>query len=487
MADLKKNIFYSALLTVANYVFPLITYPYVSRVLGVTNIGICNFVDNIVNYFLVFSTMGISILGVREIAEARDDRARRDQVFSSLLFLNALTTFIAAAVLLAVTFLVPSLNEYRRLLFVGVAKLVANGLFLEWLYQGIEEFRYITRRSILIKTFYVISVFLFIRTADDYEVYFLLLALSAIANALVNAFCSRNYVSFKPSLVRPRPFVKSYFILGVNFILTSMYTSFNVMYLGLRTDPDQVGFYTSATKILSIVMALFTACTTVLLPRMSAVLSEGKTDEFRSYVNKTANLLFLIGIPILILMEVATVDIIQVISGSGYDGAVLPMKIVAPMILIAGLDQILILQIMMPLKMDQNIFLNSAIGATVGVLLNILLVERLGATGSAFVWIGAEFAVCLSALFAVLRKTGFPVSLKELLKTFLAYVPLALLLMACNALPIEKSIFRLCISGAIAGLYFIMVSCLVMRNPEVLHILRSLTVHYKKNQLGDGA
>ena len=91
MANLKKNFFFSALLTLANYIFPLITYPYVSRVLGVTNIGICNFVDSIINYFLVFSTMGISVLGVREIAAAREDRKERSRVFSNLLFLNAFT------------------------------------------------------------------------------------------------------------------------------------------------------------------------------------------------------------------------------------------------------------------------------------------------------------------------------------------------------------------------------------------------------------
>ena len=130
MANLKKNFFFSALLTLANYIFPLITYPYVSRVLGVTNIGICNFVDSIINYFLVFSTMGISVLGVREIAAAREDRKERSRVFSNLLFLNAFTTLIATLVLLVSIFVVPSWAPYRKLLLVGVAKLLANSLFL---------------------------------------------------------------------------------------------------------------------------------------------------------------------------------------------------------------------------------------------------------------------------------------------------------------------------------------------------------------------
>ena len=155
MPSLKKNFFYSALLTLANYVFPLITYPYVSRVLGVTGIGICNFVDNIVNYFIVFSTMGIFVIGVREIAAVRSGEQERSKVFSSLLTLNGLMTLAAALVLTLAIFFVPKLAAYRTLLFLGVAKLIAHSLSLEWFFRGVEEFKYITNRSIIIKTLYV--------------------------------------------------------------------------------------------------------------------------------------------------------------------------------------------------------------------------------------------------------------------------------------------------------------------------------------------
>lgn len=474
MPSLKKNFFYSALLTVANYVFPLITYPYVSRVLGVTNIGMCNFVDNIINYFLVFSTMGISVLGVREIAAARDDREERNRVFSSLLFLNVLTTLIATAVLLVSIFVVPSLVPYRKLLLVGVAKLLANSLFLDWLYRGVEEFGYITYRSVLIKILYVVSIFLFVRKAEDYGVYFLLLTLSAVLNALVNILYSGKYVRVTFRGLSPGPFVMPYLVLGLNYVLTSMYTSFNVIFLGMVHDPEQVGYYTSATKILSIVTAFFTACTTVLLPRMSAVLSEGKEDVFRSFVEKTFNILFLAGVPLVILIEMTAGDIIRVLSGAGYEGSNVPLMIVTPLILIVGLEEILIVQVMMPRKMDRRILRNSVYGAIVGLSLNLLLVRLLKAEGSAIVWLCSETAVLLSAAFAVFGYSlkGFPG--KRLLKDIVLYLPLLVLLWAIRLIPIPTALLRCIVNGMVAGSYFLFVSCRVVKDPVVMGLLQSL-------------
>ena len=480
MPDLKKNFFYSALLTVANYVFPLLTYPYVSRVLGVTNIGICNYVDGIINYFLVFSTMGISVLGVREIAAAREDRKERDRVFSNLLFLNASTTLIATVVLLVAIFVVPSLVPYRKLLLVGVAKLLANSLFLEWLFRGVEEFKYITDRSILIKTLYVISVFLFVRKADDYGIFFLLLTLAAVLNALVNILYSRKFVRVTFRGIRPGTFAKPYFLLGLNFVLTSSYTTFNVIYLGMVHDAEQVGFYTSATKVLTIITSFFTACTTVLLPRMSAVLSEGREDVFRSFVERTFNLLFLIGLPLIFLIEMSAGDIIRVLSGAGYEGAVVPLMIVAPLVLIVGLEEILIIQVMMPRKMDNRILLNSVCGAVVGLLLNLLVVRYLKADGSAIVWLCSEAAVLLSAVIAVFGKSwnGFPIG--RLLKDTVLYLPLLVFLWLIQKLPVSSAFLRLAISGTVAVLYCMVVTCFIDKDPVVLGLFRSLKTWKKR-------
>lgn len=157
---IKSNFIYSSLLTVSSFLFPMLTYPYVSRVLGVTNIGVCNFVDSIINYFILFSSMGINVVGIREIAKAKGDTLRVSKVFSSLWILEAGMTAIMLFLLLIATVFISQLNEYASLMMIGACKLIANLFLIEWFYRGIEEFKYITYRSLIVKVLYVVCIFI---------------------------------------------------------------------------------------------------------------------------------------------------------------------------------------------------------------------------------------------------------------------------------------------------------------------------------------
>ena len=184
MVSIKRNFVYSSVLTTANYIFPLLTYPYASRVLGVDRIGICNFVDSIINYFILFSVMGIGIIGIREIARSKDNKEDLNKTFSSLFLLNTISTSLVLIVLIGAIFLVPKLQAYKDMMWIGVLKLISNYLLIEWLYKGLEKFKLITYRTIIVRTLYVVSVFLFVREAADYKIYFLLLSLSIALNAI---------------------------------------------------------------------------------------------------------------------------------------------------------------------------------------------------------------------------------------------------------------------------------------------------------------
>jgi O-antigen/teichoic acid export membrane protein len=473
MPSLKKNFFYSALLTLANYVFPLITYPYVSRVLGVTNIGICNFVDGVVNYFIIFSMMGISVVGVREIAASRGDRLRENRTFSNLLSLNAATSLLAAVALLASIFIFPKLYAHKELMGIGVVRLIFNFLCIEWLFKGLEDFRYITLRSVIIRTLYVIAVFVFVRKPGDYGIYYLLFTLTFLGNALVNLFYSRRYVSFSWKHLSLRALAGPYFLIGLYTIMTSMYTTFNVVFLGFVSTEEQVGFYGSATKIFGMVIALFTAFTTVMLPRMSSVLAEGREDEFRRIVQKVLRVLFCLGIPLILLMEAEATDIIRIISGEGFEGAIVPMQIIAPLILVIGMEQILVLQTMMPKKCDREVLVNSIIGATVGVFLNILLVRRLEAVGSSIVWLLSELVVLAGAIVVVSRRVGIRFPIRSLLLEIGKYLFLIVLLWITSLIP-GPFYVRFIIASGVTGLYFLLLNFVLIPNPDIIELWMSV-------------
>lgn len=470
----KKNFLYSSILTTSNYLFPLITYPYVSRVLGVTNIGICNFVDSIVHYFILCSVMGIGVVGIREVANSKNDRQKLNRVFSCLFWLNTITTSIALVVLLFVTFYIDQLRVHWQMMAVGSLKLVMNYLLIEWLYKGLEEFKFITLRSLVVKTLYVISIFIFVRSADDYLIYYLLSTLMIAFNAIINIVYSRKYVSIKIRGVNFSQYLHPFFILGIYTLLTSMYTTFNVVYLGFACSETEVGYYTTAVKIFGLLIAIYTAFTGVMLPRMSALLSEGKIKEFKLLLSKSNTLLFSFSIPIIFFSVVFAPLIVDVIAGAGYEGAILPMRIVMPLMLIIGYEQIIIIQALMPLKEDREILINSLIGALIGIIMNILLVSSFKSVGSSLVWVISEITVLCLAQHCVYKHIGNSFPWKEIIKNLIINIPLLLILVLLNTI-CNNSFFLFGYASTITIIYFLAVHLFVTKNEVLLNAFNSLT------------
>lgn len=404
MATLRKNIFYSGILTTANYLFPLITYPYITRVLGVANIGACNFVDSIINYFLILSALGIGIVGIREIAKNKGNEVSLQRTFSQLFTINTISTTIALIVLLIAIHVVPKLQENYELMWIGVLKLIFNYLLIEWFYKGLEDFKYVTNRTIFVRCLYVLSVFLFVKKADDVIIYYSLTSITIVINAIINLVYARKFIKFRFCFTSLNEYSKSICIMGVYNILTSMYTTFNVAYLGFVSSDVQVGYYTTSTKIHTIILMAFTAVTGVMMPRMASILSEKKYSEYVRLIKKSVLILLEFSIPCIIFIEVFAPLIIKIIAGSGYEGAILPLRIIAPLLLIIGFEQILITQSLMPMGKDRAVLINSIIGAIVGITANLIFVPYLASTGSAIVWLLSEIAVMLSAFYFFKRE-----------------------------------------------------------------------------------
>lgn len=468
---IKKNILYSTVLTTSNYIFPLLVYPYVARVLGVTNIGLCNFIDNIINYFILISMMGINIMGNRQIATDRAKGLPLDSSFSNLFTLNAITTLIAVGGLVAATLTVPLLKEHHELMWFGTIKLVGNFMLIEWFFKGMENFRYITVRSILVKCCYVIAIYLCVRNSNDYPVYYLLTTCMVGVNAVVNTFYSRRFVSFRFKGISFKDILKPFLLLGVYMLVTSLCTTFNVVYLGFITDDTQVGYYTTATKLYSIFLAFFTGVTSVMLPRMSNLIASGQHEEFKKMLSNTTSLLFALTIPIIILAVIFAPQIVLLISGPGYQGAVTPMRIIMPLMLIIGYEQIIIIQGLMPLKADKAIMINSSAGAAVSILLNLLLVHTLMSIGSSIAWISSESLILILSLIVIRKRINFSLPLRIFLKNIGSYAPLVgLLLWIYYVTPPHLYWFYFIIAALTTLIYTVMVQLFVVKTPVILDI-----------------
>ena len=469
MVSVKKNFFYSALLTGANYIFPLIVFPYVSRVLGVTNLGACNFVDSIVHYFIIFSMLGIDVVGIREIAKTKGDKDKLNQCFSSLFIINTILTSIALIVYLVCIYTIPKLHDHLELMWIGAAKLCFNYLLIEWLFKGLEEFKFITSRSLIIKTLYVVSVFVFVKKPGDYLIFFLLTSLNVVLNALVNCIYSKKYVSFSFRSLNIKAFLPSILLLGVYAILTNMYTTFNVAFLGFSAGETEVGYYTTANKIFAISLSLFTALTGVLLPRMSALIAENQLAGYKHLLCKTTDFLVAVSFPAIAFVVFIAPEIIRLISGKGYEGAIVPLQIMIPLLFIIGYEQVLVIQGLMPLKKDKAILINSIIGASVGITCNILLVPVLKGIGSSIVWVISELAVLLVAQFFMRRFVGIRFPWKKILYNAVFLFPLVVFLYFLKGLPFSYFV-SLSTAIVLTGIYTFLLQICILKTPSVIQV-----------------
>lgn len=460
---LKKNVLYSTFLAGSNYIFPLITYPYISRVLGVENIGICNFVISLISYFLLFSTMGLNTIGIRETAKYKGDKEKMSTVFSSIFALNFISTLIVLAVYISLVIWLPALQPYRDLLFIGTVQIMFTTFLIEWFYKGMEDFKYITIRSLFVKVLYVVAIFVFIKYREDYVIYFALTISSSVLNAIFNWNYKKKHVSLSFKNINIRPYIKPFFILGVYAILTSMYISFNVVYLGFITNTTEVGYYTTATKLFGIMLAFFTAFSAVMMPRISSMLVTNDIESVKKLIYKSFELIFPLALTLILFCGYFTPEIVLMLSGKGYEGAIIPMRIILPLILVIGIEQILVVQLLVPMKEDKAILFNSIAGAVVGIGLNLLLVKHFMSTGSAFVWLGAEFTVFISAFYFVRKKIGQVIPLALLAKNVAILLPLLGMFIYLKMIDIQP-ILLLAIAGLLTLIYVLITQKLILKN-----------------------
>lgn len=470
--SLRKNFAYSGILTVSNYVFPLITFPYVSRVLGVTNIGICNFVDSIVNYYVLFSMMGVPLIGIREIAKNSNNRVELDKTFTSLFLLNAMMTCFALIVFIISIYSVSQLYQYRELLYYSVLKIVFNMFLIEWFYKGIENFRYITTRNILLKFVYVVAIFFFVRTKDDYVAYYVISIFIVVLDALINWQYKKNFVTLNFKNVSLKQYIVPFFSNGVYFILTSVYLSFNITFLGFVSRKEEVGYYTTATKIYGIFLALFTAFTGVILPRMSSLVGSGDIRTMIRLAQKSFDLLYLICPPLIILIIMLSPEIIMIIGGNGFEGAIVPMRIITPLLLIVGMAQILVFQILAPLKKDKLLLYNSITGAFIGLIFNIFLVGHLKSIGSALTLVITEVIVLgLSVYFVKKQVGGVVIHLKELFRNLFYSIPYVIICFLCKTY-FTYSLVVCSLASFFSFAYFVLIQVYILKNDEFLSLVK---------------
>lgn len=476
--SLKLNAALNLTKTIIGLIFPLITFPYASRVLMPVSLGKVNFAQSIVSYFALIASLGITNYGIREASKVRDDKLKLSQFSKELLIINLISTAIAYILFFISIFVVPKFSEYRALLCVCSGSILFTTLGMDWLYTAIEDFMYITIRSIIFQLISLVLLLIFVRNENDYLIYAGIAVVSSVGSNVMNFIHSKRIINFKDgSKLELKKHLKPIIVLFAMAVTIQIYTALDTTMLGFISGEWYVGIYTAATKINKVVLSAVVAVSTVILPRLSYYTSQNNTDEFNKLVYKGLDLILLFSIPATIGLCLLSEQIILVLSGRSFIEAITPMRIMNPIIIVIGLSNFMGVQIFMPLNKEKNTLYSVIAGAVTNFILNIILIPKFNALGASIATICAETIVTL-VQFILARKI---IDYRFVLMRSAIYIANSIVM----AIPVFLCIFFIKIEwvalivGIITGVGVYLIMLTVEKNQFVMNIFNSIKLKLK--------
>ncbi|MCI9270328.1 MAG: flippase [Dorea sp.] len=389
------NLFANGIKTLMTVLFPLITFPYASRVLGASGIGKVNYASSIVSYFSMFAALGISTYAVREGARIRDDREKFSKFAKEMININLCTTLISYGAL-AIFLQLPILGGYKRLLIISSASIVFATIGMEWLFIIQEEYAYITKRAVLFQFVSLAMLFLLVRSREDYHWYAALTIISSGGSATLNLWHSRRFVNWRQnSFLEYRKHLKPILLIFGTSVASSIYMTMDTTMLGALQGDQVTGVYTAAVKINLVVSTLIGTISSTILPRVSYYIGNGLKKEYEKLMKTSVDMLLMISMPMAIGMICTSDILILVFSGEEFLAGSFAAKVLSAKVVVSAVNRILAYQICIPYKRDKEVLISTVCGAVFNLFANGVLIPRFGAAGASVATLFSESVVFL--------------------------------------------------------------------------------------------
>lgn len=387
---LAKNAAFNIIYRVLNVVFPLISAGYLSRILAPEGIGKVSYAQNIVSYFVMFAALGIPSYGTREIARLKNEPGEANKLFSELVLINAISTFVCIAAYYVFIFTAFS-RDYLLYAVLGL-ELFFNFISIDWLYQGKEEYVYITVRSILIKFFSLLLLFIFVRDWQDYISYAMISCLAVGSNYFFNVFHARKSVKLSFRDLNCGKHLKPVLILMLSTVMASLYSKVDITMLGSSSTDEAVGFYTNAHKVVNIILTLVTAITAVYLPRLSYIY-QNEREKYEEFLTTGVKIVLLLAMPCCFGLLVVADDLTMVLFGKAFAPAAATIRILAILILIKGVGDLLCYQAIISSGNEKHLVKSRVLAGIANIVLNSILISRYAQNGAAIASVISELIV----------------------------------------------------------------------------------------------
>lgn len=415
--SLTKNYIYNLIYQILVLILPLITTPYISRVLGAENIGIYSYTLSISAYFILFGSLGIALYGQREIAYNQENKKKYSIIFWEIILLRTITMIIS---LLVYYFIFVKGNQYQIYYKILMLELIGNCIDISWFFQGMEEFKKTVTRNMIIKLISVISIFTFVKSKNDLEIYFWIYVLSiAIGNGSLWLYLPKYLIKVDLKKIKLIRHVKPTLGLFVPQIAIQIYTVLDRTMIGtIISDKSEVGFYDQSQKIIKLLMTIITSLGTVMLPRIANTFASGEKEKINEYMKRSFNMVFLLAFPMIFGIISVSKAFVPIFFGAGYDKVATLMNVISPIILLIGLSNVTGTQYLLPTKRQKEYTISVIIGAITNFIMNACLIWKFGAIGASVGTVIAEFTVTSVQLYFVRKDFDF----KQIIKISKNYV-----------------------------------------------------------------
>lgn len=402
MSLIKKNFLYNLALTISTIIFPIVTFPYASRILGPEGIGKVQFVTSFGQYFVLIAALGIPVYGVREVAKLRHHTIKLKQFFTEMVMLNFITSVLFLSVYLILVVNIKSLYKDFDFYLVATLMVFLGFCNIDWFFSGLERFKFIAIRSLLIKSIALIALFVLVKQKSD-DIYFLWITIGTmVLNNIWNIWSARSYLNL--GLIRKislKKHIKPLIYIFSTVAAISVYAFLDTVILGFLKGYTDVGYYTAASKINKITIPVLTSLGTVLIPQISQAFKSKNMDEVQRLAKYSFDFVIFLGIPMTCGLIALAPELIIMFSGEDFSNAILPMQIFAPVVLIIGLSNVWAIQILTPAGRDRQVTTSVAIGVVVSLVLNFALIPHFAYLGAAVANVLSELAVmCGFAYFS---------------------------------------------------------------------------------------
>lgn len=458
-------------------ILPLITAPYISRVLGAENIGIYSYTLSISAYFILFGSLGIAMYGQREIAYNQNNKRKTSVIFWEINLLRIVTMSIS---LLIFYFTFARENQYGMYYKILMLEIIGNCIDISWFFQGLEEFKKTVTRNMIVKLISVVCIFILIKTPNDLTLYFGIYVLSIlIGNGSLWLYLPRYLEKIKFKELNIFRHLKPTIALFIPQIAIQVYTLLDRTMVGaIVPNKSEVGYYDQGQKIIKMLLAIITSLGTVMSLRIASTFANGEKEELNNYMKKSFNNVFLLAFPMVFGIIAISKSFVPVFFGQGYDKVAILMSVISPIILLIGLSNVTGTQYLLPVKRQREFTISVICGAIINFILNICLIWKCGAIGASIGTVIAELTVTSVQMYFV-RKDF---KLKEVFKLCKNYL-ISSLIMFIICLVIGRFIDNNLISTVVqvtAGGITYGICLLIMKDKFIFEVLNKLKNKLKK-------